>query len=253
MAKDKKQHQTPVKADLDFDLDIELDFDLDDFDVLEDLDSHPQGRILKPRIDPDSIAKMVTFKNAEEFAEQIDLVPGARTFAWVDGSFIFGDIIEALWNARNVQVKNVYISTLSMSQDNIDSLYNLLTFAPVEHLYMAVSGYFYSHEKYNLVPYMYEKLDIGDKTQVAFGNFHGKIIALETALGHTITIHGSANLRSSSSIEQIMVEVDNQPLFDFNAGIIKSLCDKYGTINHGVTKPKAIRGEKSWQAVARGH
>ena len=117
---------------------------------------------------------------------------------------------------------------------------------------MAVSGYFYSHEKFNLVQYMYEKLDVGNKTQIAFGNFHGKIIAIETTLGHTIIIHGSANLRSSQSIEQIMVEVDNRPLFDFNANIIKRLCDKYGTINYGVEKKKAIRGEKSWQAVAEG-
>ena len=120
----KEQHHNTPKED-DFDFSLELDFDLDDFDILEDLDSHPQERILKPRLDPDTITQMVTFKNAEEFAEQIDLSPGARTFAWVDGSFIFGDIIEALWNARNVQVKAVYISTLSMSQENVDSLHNL--------------------------------------------------------------------------------------------------------------------------------
>lgn len=228
--------------------DFELDFDLDDFapSIMED--KRPT-RIMKPRIDLQAIRHHVAFTNAEEFVQKIDLSPGARTFAWLNGNFVFGDILEALIMERNVLPKNIYLSTLSISQENIDSLHNIITHTPgFEHLYMLVSGYFYSHEKFGLIPYLYDQLDVCDKTQIAFGNYHGKIMAIETQRGNTLVIHGSANLRSSNSIEQIMVECNDDELFQFNASIIRDLCNKFGVINHEVAK---VPGKvKIWQAAA---
>lgn len=234
-----------------FDLfdDLELDFDLGDFDLTGDRESERSGgsRILTPRIDLDSIRQHATFRRAEEFARAVNLTSGARTFAWVSGGFIFGDLLEALVVERHVWPKEIYISTLSLSQENIDSLRTILECTEVQRLCMLVSGYFYSHEKYNLVPYMYEQLDLGDKTQIAFGNYHGKIITLSTHYGHTITLHGSANLRSSNSIEQVMIEVDARELHEFNAGVISSLCKRFGTINYAAAKVPGK--ERIWQAV----
>lgn len=229
-------------------IDFELDFDLEDFNV-DGKEAEKQERICKPRIDSDAISHVVTFRSAEEFAKQIDLTDGARTFAWVDGSFIFGDIIEALVVQRHISPEEINICSLSMSEENIDSLRTILEYTDIKKLRMLLSGYFYSHEKFALIPYLYDQLDYKDKFQVAFGNYHGKVITIRTTRGHTITIHGSANLRSSNSIEQIMVEVGNQELHDFNARIITEICDKYGTINY--LYPTIKRGEASWQAVAQ--
>ncbi|MDD3410287.1 MAG: hypothetical protein PHY12_05715 [Eubacteriales bacterium] len=228
-------------------IDFELDFDLSDF--VADFDAEPtQSRILKPKMDIKSISHRVAYRKAEEMAEQIDLSKGARTFCWVNGSFYFGDLIEALVAKRGVGIKNLYVSTLSLNQENVDSLHNVITLLPtLEHVTLLLSGYFYSHYKYDLVPYLYEKLDIADKTQIAFCNTHCKIICIETAKGNFYTIHGSANLRSSNSIEQIMFE-EGKELYDFNAQIMDGIAEAYGTIDHSVQRE--VRGMQSWQAVA---
>lgn len=150
-------------------IDFEIDFDTSDFDFLSDeqadrfadIETQEHVRILKPKADGTSLEHHVMFENAEEFARQLSLVPGERTFAWLSGNFIFGDMVEALITARNVTVKKLYVTSLSFSRDNIDSLKNVLTLMGerLEKMVLIFSGYQYSHEKYNLVPYMYRELD----------------------------------------------------------------------------------------------
>lgn len=257
MAKTQKKARTAKPLfQLDLGLNLELDFDADDFDLVEEKKPRPirqkDVRILRPRLDLATVTQRVSFENAEALARQIDLTPGARTFAWVSGNFIFGDIVEALITARQVGVKRLYIASLSFSQENIDSLKNvmLLMGGELERLVLVLSGYQYSHEKYGLVPYMYRELDDGtDRFQVAFGGWHAKIITLETVHGHTITIHGSANLRSSNSVEQVMVEIDDRELHDFNVQLMERIVARSGTINHDAPlgKLRRIEGKEAWE------
>ena len=241
-------------------IDFEIDFDTSDFDFLSDeqadrfadIEAQEHVRILKPKADGTSLEHHVMFENAEEFARQLSLVPGERTFAWLSGNFIFGDMVEALITARNVTVKKLYVTSLSFSRDNIDSLKNVLTLMGerLENMVLIFSGYQYSHEKYNLVPYMYRELDNPlNNVQIAFGGWHTKIITLETCMGNYITMHGSCNLRSSNSIEQIMIEINNKELHDFNAGIMQNIADKFGTINHGAPYQRLNRLEnkQAWE------
>ena len=250
-------------------VDFELDFDLGDFDLNsedkpnkpdkvvvdpEELEPIPQEdvRILKPRVDVDKLCSYVSFANAESFAQQISLESGHRTFAWVSGSFIFGDIIEALMTARDVGIRKLYITSLSFSQENIDSLKNVMLMMgdEFEKLVLVLSGYQYSHEKFNLVPYMYQELDSPkNNVQIAFGGWHCKVMTMETSSGHTITIHGSANLRSSNSIEQVMVEIDNRELHQFNVDIMERIAERFGTINYKAphTRMKRIEGRQAWE------
>lgn len=257
----KKAPAPLFKLDLGTDV-LDLDFDVDDFDLLDDssggvraaMNGKPQRgvRILRPRMDKNDIAQRVAYENAEAFAQQIDLTPGSRTFAWVSGNFIFGDIVEALITARRVGIKRLYVCSLSFSQENIDSLKNVMLLMGdlLEAVTLIFSGYQYSHEKYGLVPYMYAELDDPqNRVQIAFGRWHAKIITLETIGGHTVTVHGSANLRSSNSIEQIMVEVDNKELHAFNVGIMDAIAERFGTINAGApyTKLKAVSMQEAWE------
>lgn len=251
MAKQEKKDDSTL-----FNIDIDIDFDLSDFDLIDRMTENlgetpqPQGRILKPRVEKDEILKKVMFENAEAFADQISLDPNTRTFAWVSGSFIFGDILEALVYRRGVVPRRLYICTLSLSQENIDSLKNVMLACPeLERLVLVVSGYFYSHEKFSLVPYMYDELDDGtDRVQIAFGGYHCKIMAMETAFGHTLTIHGSANLRSSNSVEQIMIE-QGRDLYEMNRDIMENIAQRFGTINHKAPKHKLhrIEGKEAWE------
>lgn len=259
---EQRKPKNPFALNIDFGagIDLELDFDLGDFRIIEDEADRgePQRdvRILRPRIGRREITQRVAFENAQAFARQIDLEPGARTFAWVNGSFIFGDIVEALITERRVGIKRLYLCSLSFSQENIDSLRNVMEImgAELERLVLVFSGYQYSHEKYSLVPYMYQELDDpNNRVQIAFGRWHAKIMTMETVYGHTITIHGSANMRSSSSIEQVMVEVDDRELHDFNAAIMEDITARFGTINHSAlySKLRPVEGREAWEIIER--
>ena len=261
-ARGKKKAVKPI-VNLNLGIDLELDFDAEDFDLLDEGKKRVTGekqrnvRILRPALDKKELTTRAAFENAEAFARQVDLSPGARTFAWVSGNFIFGDVIEALVTARRVGVRRLYICSLSISQENIDSLKNVMLMMgdELERLVLVFSGYQYSHEKYNLVPYMYSELDDPmNRVQIAFGRWHAKIITMETVTGRTITVHGSANLRSSNSVEQIMIEVDNRELHDFNAGIMEDIAQRFGTINTGAeyTKLKPIEAKEAWEIFEQG-
>lgn len=229
---------------------VEIDFDMGDFDFSSDDDG--QGaeslfpgdtRIWKPKLQKKTLIRPLAYRNAREFVRDVDLTPGARTFAWVDGSFIFGDVIEALCEERDVRPKKVYISTLSASEANINSLRIVEDIYQAEEINLILSAYFYSHEKYGIVPYLYRVLDVDNKLQVAFANVHTKLIAIESKDGDFFVLHGSANLRSSNSIEHVMVENDRD-LYEFNRTIFDEILRKQKTVNKDY-----LGGKETWQAV----
>lgn len=220
-----------------FDLDLalsmdDLDFDITDFDVWENVEPDERTRILTPTLDTEILTQTCCFDHAEEFAKKVKLGDRGRTFAWVSGSFIFGDIPEALWRTRGVGIKELYVSSLSISEENIDSWAGLMSTGMIERFDLLLSGYFYSHEKYKIIPLIYEKLDKGDEFNVAYGPYHTKVMCIRTYRDHLLTIHGSANARSSNNIEQVMIEVGDEELYAFNAAQIHELVSKYGTVNH---------------------
>lgn len=186
----------------------------------------------------------VKYKNAEALANEIEIKERSRHFAIIDGKFIFGDFIEALIVKNNWLCEELIISTLTMSQDNIDSLRNLLVGDYVRELNLLLSDYFFSHERdaNGLVPYMYEKLDYNDITQVAFASVHTKITLIRTSCGKKIVIHGSANMRSSKNVEQICIE-ENAEMFDFCREVHMAIIEKYKTIN------KSVRYETLWREI----
>ena len=204
-----------------------------------------KSRIHNPAFQPEMLAHRVKYKNALQLARDIGPMntSGQRVFAVVDGSFIFGDFIEAFLVTHNMLAKRMIISTLSLSQENVDSLKNLIIGDYLHQLDMVVSDYFYSHERHELINYMYEHLDTGNRFQLAVCRTHTKICLIETECGQFFTIHGSANLRSSDNIEMFEME-NSRPLYDFNAAWHDEVIQKYQTIN------KAVRSIDTWQAEA---
>ena len=187
----------------------------------------------------------VKYANAEKLATDIGSLPvNFRAFCILDGKFIFGDFIEALIVNNNWEVEDLTISTLSMSQENIDSLQNLIVGNFVKSLNIIVSHYYFANERHRdgLMPYLYDKLDIGDVLQVAVASVHTKIAMIRTACGKKITIHGSANLRTSSNIEQIVIE-HTPSLYDWCYEVHHGIVDRHKTIN------KPVRRTQLWSAV----
>jgi hypothetical protein len=192
-----------------------------------------QNRYIKPikNIIP---AKKVLYENALEFVDSIkneDISIDSRIYAIVSGNFIFGDFIEAFIDAKNFNIKELTITTLSMSENNVDSLENLLhKWKYVKKLNLIISDYFYSHERNLLIPYIYKKLDIENKFQLAICRTHMKICQFETIGQNKCVINGSANLRSSQCLEQITIE-ENKDLYDFNQKYFNIILEKYKSIN----------------------
>lgn len=235
------------KKALDFNLDDLFDaFDIDSLDGYGGIfDDETETRVIKPRI---AKPRKVAYRHAVDMANDIELTEGANYYALVSGDFIFGDLLEALIIDKETHIKRLDIATLSLSQDNIDSLRNIMDSGFCLKLRLIVSHYFYSHERNGLVPYLYQELDRGERFQFSVAGNHTKITCFETFEGLKFTIHGSANLRSSQNVEQFMLTQDTD-MFDFNTKYLDTIHDQYYTINHGIDTGIAGRG-KQWQAVA---
>lgn len=204
------------------------------------------ARYCRPKKYPGINSARVKYENAEKMANEIEVpVNGDRIFAVIPGNFYFGDFLEALIVKHNWLVDDMTLSTLSMNNENIDSLANLLRGGFVKQLNLVISDYFYSHErhKHGAIPYMYETLDIDNKFQLAVAGVHTKIYMIKTQCGHTLTIHGSANMRTSDSVEQFMIE-SCPDLYAFNRDWHGSILDSYSTIK------KSTRGKPLWRVVA---
>lgn len=207
------------------DFDFEIDFDIDDFADVQG-EEKLSTRICKPKL-PKAIGK-VGYNNAKKLSKALNL--NERSFCIIDGKFIFGDLIEALIIENNLKVKYMFVSTLSMSQENVDSFAALLhSDKVIDELELIVSNYFFSHERTKLIPYIYKTCDIDNKFQLGVARTHTKICLFETYCGKFITIHGSANLRSSENYEQIMIENDKD-FYQFNLDFHKELMSQYSTI-----------------------
>jgi hypothetical protein len=201
-----------------------------------------ESRYIKPPISNDVDDDLLKYEDAVKLAKDIVISKGSRHFAIINGSFIFGDFIEALIVENNWHIKKMTISTLSMSDNNIDSLANLLNGDYVDALDLIVSVFFFSHERHNLIKYMYEELDKKNKFQLAVAATHCKTCIFETHCGKFIVMHGSPNLRSSNNIEQFVVE-ENEVLYNFNHEYQMRIIEKFKTIN------KAVRNTNLWSVV----
>ena len=136
------------------------------------------------------------------------------------------------------------ISTLSLSQNNVDSLHNLLKYGYIDELNLIVSVYFYGNEIRALIPYIYRQLDIDNKFQLAVAGIHTKTCQFETLGGRKVIIHGSANLRSSGNIEQFTIE-ENPELYEFYDEAFSKVLDKYATIK------KPVRHSQLWAQLIK--
>ncbi len=223
-----------------FDSDI---FDFIDYEEKEDRVVPEEGRYTKPKVYKVK-QHSVMYDNAEKLARELTVNKDERANVIVAGSFIFGDFLEAYIMQRNAKVKKMTINTLSISQENIDSLRTLLTKNYIDELNVIISEYFFAHERRALIPYMYKNLDIDNKFQLAVAATHMKTTHFETLGGRKIVIHGSANLRSSANLEQFTIE-ENEGLYNFYEEVNNKILDKYATIR------KPIRASNLWDTVTR--
>lgn len=231
----------------------ELNFDLDipdmDFDISIS-DNGFDNRYMKSKVAKEIPAHKLKYSNALKLAKKIKIDKGIRYDVIVSGNFIFGDFIEAFITTNNAKCLQLTISTLSLDQNNVDSLVNLMKGNYVDQLNLIISDYFYAHERGSLIPYIYDNLDKEGRFQLASASSHTKITMFETLGGKKIVMHGSANLRSSSNIEQFTIE-ENPGLYDFHFEYHNRIIEKYMTINKEIKRNKSLRGEALWKEIKK--
>lgn len=231
--------------DFDFNIDIpEIDIEF----TIPMADNGFKNRYTGGKICKDLSSKKIKYANAQNLAKDIKLDFGFRYDCILAGNFIFGDFIEAFLVEHNVKCLHMVISTLSLDQNNVDSLYNLLDGKYIDKLDLIISDYFYAHERRSLIPYLIDKLDIDNRFQLAVAGSHTKICLIETFGGRKIIISGSANLRSSSNIEQIAIE-ENPDLHEFHFDYHNQIIEKYKLINKSIERHKSLRGQELWNVI----
>lgn len=219
----------------DQDLKIDLTFD-------DDFLSQYGNRYINPKPTKDIPESRLYFEYAMDLAKKIQIEQGQRAHVVLSGNFIMGDFIEAFFYQKNIKTSKLIISTLSMSQNNIDSLKNLFVGNYIDSLELIISDYFFAHERSGLIPYMLQELDVDNRFNLAVAGSHTKICIFEAFNRLKYCIHGSSNLRSSGCLEQITIE-ENSELYDFYKDYHNSIIKEYSIIN------KSIRGDKLWQVV----
>ena len=225
----------------------------DDFALTAQLDTRYHVPLKSRPIHP----RLVIYEYAQQLAADLGPLaePGDRAHAVVSGQFIFGEFIEAWIKANNWLIPDLYLATLSLSGDNIDSIANLLHGDYVQRVHLTVSDYWYAHERgrNGLVPYAHKELDIGaegeDRLQLSVTGSHAKVTLMAPAEGGHYVLHGSANLRSSASIEQFALENDAD-LYQFHLAWIQALESQYHTVRH-TSRAQAAPKRSQWQQVAR--
>lgn len=235
--------------------DFNLEFDdLTPFDMPDEIDGFDlhlapdtdaiKTESVKIRRYPRPAPSAVRYERAEEMAESLpDIAEGETVFALVSGNFIFGDLLEALMVNRNWYAEEMIVATLSLGQENVDSLANLVNGGYVGRLGLIVSDFWYAHERRAAggVPYI-EKTLGGPSFTFAAAGLHTKITCIRTSCGRHLVLHGSANMRSSRNLEQVVIE-NNAALHEFNSRWMHHLLDAFST-----TK-KSNRGKKLWQSL----
>lgn len=194
----------------------------------------------------------VTWENAEAAADAIDY--NKDYFAVLSGRFIFGDFIEALIYKKELMPRRVYLSTLGMSRENIDSIVNITGYLGCEHLNLIVSNYFVAMERAKLVPYMISQFT-GRHINVAVLASHFKMCLIESYKGNLI-IMGSANLSSSNNVETIVIFHDDKLFRRIKTmlnGVMKKFCILRGYSGKTIFENNTNNtGKKAFEAVDEG-
>ena len=234
-------------------MELPFDFDCDtsDFDFPIHIDGFTMDHAEGKGVDTGIVTvkryprpTVVQYEYAADLARNTpDLADGEAMYAVVSGNFIFGDYIEALLVEKNYFADELLIATLSLGQENVDSLINIKSGGFCNSMALIVSDYWYAHERRREggVPYIVEHLG-GDGFQFAAAGLHTKITMIRTSCGKHLVLHGSANLRSSRNLEQMCVE-NSQVLYEFNREWMFKILDNF-TVNG-----KSLRGGKVWRAV----
>lgn len=196
--------------------------------------------------------RCVSFASAKKVASTIfPLAPGERAHVVVPGTFVYGDLIEAFAVQHDALITDLWVMTLSLNMANIESLHNLRAGDYVRDMHLIVSDYWYANERgeHGLLQAVQDDLSCAE-FQLSVTRSHGKVTLMQTAAGEYYVITGSANLRSTSTIENFVIEND-RGLFEWHRDWLSKLEAQYFTYNEGINihSRKTLPKGEQWQIL----
>ena len=208
------------------DLDLENPFELENKGVITTASQKHKDpvimRNLKEKLKKEVKEKLAHLIKPINAAIIKDFIPepNQSTFFLMNGNCQFVDFISEF--VKNVgEVKEIYLTTLSLNQHTFDSLDLIL---PDVKKHILVSSYFLATDRENILHKMKEKNRL-DKYEVGFFRNHTKLVLIRTDTDFYL-FTGSANLRSSGTIEQFSI-YNSEELFEFNKTWITYLIGKF--------------------------
>lgn len=133
--------------------------------------------------------------------------PGERTHCLLRGDFVLCDVIPQIIAARG-RCQHLRIATLGLSVANADTLACLVERGQVGKLTLLVSLYFSQVDKLSVFRAVANRLK--NAAHLAVTRNHAKVICIPTARGDSFVLEGSANLRSSDNVEQMLITNDSE-------------------------------------------
>lgn len=158
------------------------------------------------------IKKLIRPENAVELLHHLP-GPGERTHCILRGDFILCDLIPAMLSAYG-KCDHVRIATLGLSGANATQLRSLVDSGLIARLTLVVSVYFQQVDKATVWREVSAQLE--NAARLVVTRSHAKVICLPIVDGPQFIIEGSANLRSSDNLEQVVIFNDAETL-DFHA------------------------------------
>lgn len=148
-----------------------------------------------------SVKRFVRPENAAALCEQLPS-PGEIVHSILRGDFVLGDALPALLRVTG-SCPHLQISTLALSRKNAETLRQLVESGKVGRLSLIVSHYFRAVDKLSTFHTVTQIL--AGITEVKVARCHAKVILLANACGDAFVFEGSANLRSSDTLEQLTI------------------------------------------------
>ena len=176
------------------------------------------------------IKNLIRPENAAAIVPHLPTGPDERTHALLRGDFVLFDLIPAIV-ASFGPVSHLRIATLGLSAANAHGIARLVTSGRVERVTLVVSHYFQQVDRTTVYADVCAALTPIGVTPVVTRN-HAKVILLPfREHASRITIEGSANLRSSDNLEQVVV-FNSVETHDFHAAWIDDLANLARPASH---------------------
>ncbi|MDP1589633.1 MAG: hypothetical protein Q8M07_17905 [Prosthecobacter sp.] len=165
------------------------------------------------------IKKLIQPENARCIVPLLPGSPDERLHCVLRGDFVLCELIPLIIAHRGA-CSHLRVATLGLSAANAEQLANLFTAGLIGELTIVASHYFQQVDK--TTTYRQICAILAGKARIVITRSHAKVILLPTAGGDHYIIEGSANLRSSDNLEQMLI-LNDQETHDFHAGWIDDL------------------------------